>query len=286
MESSRSFADLLEALEDQSSALGLTHYAVSMPTLEEVFLACTAEAPPAEEAASQAGRGADTQGEASGAASPGQLLSPDGSCVIQMSDLRGGAMQSGTGAEKQAASGGSLSQGQQSSLPYSSSIAEAPERHEAAAAERGQAPDSEGSSAAAAAEPNAEVSSDVGATADDQQHIGTQQPAPSISRDDSAQMLWHASEEASHSHEHAKSYLEAEQPSGHDASESGPSSSSSHQGASSANQKLRTGEREGKHFSHVDQRTACHAMPIGGNLTSVACRARRTGEYGWVIAYW
>lgn len=37
------FADMLEELEAGSSQLGVTHYAVSMPTLEEVFLRCTAE---------------------------------------------------------------------------------------------------------------------------------------------------------------------------------------------------------------------------------------------------
>ena len=37
------FADMLEALEARSGELGVTHYAVSMPTLEEVFLRCTAE---------------------------------------------------------------------------------------------------------------------------------------------------------------------------------------------------------------------------------------------------
>ncbi|CAL8463070.1 g2604 [Coccomyxa elongata] len=37
------FADMLEQLEAQSSTLGVTHYAVTMPTLEEVFLRCTAE---------------------------------------------------------------------------------------------------------------------------------------------------------------------------------------------------------------------------------------------------
>ena len=34
---------MLEQLEGQSGALGVTHYAVTMPTLEEVFLRCTAE---------------------------------------------------------------------------------------------------------------------------------------------------------------------------------------------------------------------------------------------------
>ncbi len=248
MESSSSFADLLEALEEQGSALGLTHYAVSMPTLEEVFLACTAEAPQAEQDAAQAGQGADVEGRAVGAAaSPGQLLSPDGSCVIQMSDLSGGTMPSVAGAEKQAAaSNASLSQGQRSSLPHTASIAEAPERQNAAAAERGQSPRRDGSSAGAAAEPDAVVSSDMGAISDDQQqHDAPQQPALSISRDDSAQMLWHASEEASRSREHAKSHVGTEQPPGHDASEPGPSSSSSssHQGASSPSQGSQTGER-------------------------------------------
>lgn len=43
MEHSQHFADLLEGLESQCSSLGLSHYAVSMPTLEEVFLRCTAQ---------------------------------------------------------------------------------------------------------------------------------------------------------------------------------------------------------------------------------------------------
>ena len=37
------FADLLQALDTQKAALGLTHYAMSMPSLEEVFLKCTAK---------------------------------------------------------------------------------------------------------------------------------------------------------------------------------------------------------------------------------------------------
>ena len=248
MESSSSFADLLEALEEQSAALSLTHYAVSMPTLEEVFLACTAETPPAEEAASQAEYGADRPGEASGTAAPGQLVSPDGSCVIQMSDLSGGATQSATGAEKQAASSSSVSQGQQLSLPHPGSVAEAAERQNADATERAHSSGREGSSAGGATDPDAEVSSDVGATSDERQHEATQQPALSISRDDSAQMLWHASEEASHSHEHAKSHVETEQMSGHDPFKSGPrnSSSSSNHGTSTSGHGLRTGERTGK----------------------------------------
>lgn len=37
------FADMLEELEARNGQLGVTHFAVSMPTLEEVFLRCTAE---------------------------------------------------------------------------------------------------------------------------------------------------------------------------------------------------------------------------------------------------
>ena len=242
MESSGSFADLLEALEARSSALGLTHYAVSMPTLEEVFLACTAEPSHIEEAAPQAEAGADEQGEASSRAPQGQLLSPDGSCVIQMSDLSTGATQSVTRAQKQTASGVSVSQEQSPVLQHTGSIVEAFEHQKTAAAESNELPGPGSSAAGAAAGHDAEVSSDTGVTPDDLQHDATQQPALSISRDDSAQMLWHASEEAAHSPEHAKSHVATERPPGHDPSESFPSSgSSSHQGASSSGHDMQTG---------------------------------------------
>lgn len=250
MESSSSFADLLDLLEERSSALGLTHYAVSMPTLEEVFLACTAEAPQTEATASQTA-GAGRQGDDSSKASQGQLLSPDGSCVIQMSDLTGGAAQSVTAAQKQSASSERPSQDQPSLLQHAGSVAEASEHRNTAGAERGESAASGGSSAGSASTHDAARYSDVGNMSDNPQHAATQQTGLSISRDDSAQMLWPASEEASHSHEHVKSHVETERPPGHDPPEAGSSSasSSSHQEACSASQILRTGAGDRKMFS-------------------------------------
>ena len=246
MESSSSFADLLEALEAQSSALALTHYAVSMPTLEEVFLACTAEPSQAGEAAeAEAEAGAETRGEASGRSPSGLLLSPDGSCVIQMSELSGAAVQGEPTAQKQTASSVSISQEQAPVLQHAGSSGEASEHQNTAATQSRESPARGGSLVGAAATNEPEVSSDTGVTSDHLQHDATQQPTLSISRDDSAHMLWHASEEAAHSHEHAKSHVETERPPGHDPSESLPSSSgSSHQGASSSGHDMQTGMRE------------------------------------------
>ena len=243
MESSSSFADLLDALEERSRALGLTHYAVSMPTLEEVFLACTAESPQTEETALQTGAGADTEGDVSSRASHGQLLSPDGSCVIQMSKLTGGATQGVTATQKQSASSESVSQDQPSLLHHSGSAAEAPEHQSTAGAQGGESATGGDICAGTASKHDAEYPSDVGNRSGDPQHGATQQMALSISRDDSAQMLWPASEEASHGHEHVKSHVETERPPGHRPSEavSSSTSSSSHQEASSASHALQTG---------------------------------------------
>ena len=259
MESSSSFAGLLEALEQRGSALGRTHHAISMPTLEEVFLACTAEPPAAEQAALQPNLRADAYAQARGAAARGHPPSSDGSCVIQMSDLRGGAAQGATGAQKQAAGSDSSSQDNPLSLQHDSSTAEASEHQNADAerSERRKTSRSGGSSAGPAARPEAEATSDIGYASDSSQHDVRQPPLP-ISRDDSAQML---SEEVSHSSDHAKSQTEAESLPGHILSESVPGSSShSHKGLPLASTGLQTGEPRYQLYLHAHPRSAPNVL--------------------------
>jgi len=245
MEGSSTFADLLEALEDQRSALGLTHYAVSMPTLEEVFLACTAEPPQTEEPALQTEQEADMQGTAAGLASKEPLVSPDGTCVIQMSSLNGAAKPSREGQQEEAVSSSSDSQDNSSVSQHPGSNS-ASLRHvdtELAAARKFH--ELVDSTAGALAHPEAELSSVEACILDEQQqHSAAQQPALSISRDDSAQMLWSASEEASNSPEQAKQHR-------HDASESVPSSSGSHQKAPAPSHEIPKGERPYTSELHV-----------------------------------
>ena len=238
MEGSSTFADLLEALEEQSSALGLTHYAVSMPTLEEVFLACTAEPAQTEEPALQTEQEADMPGTAAGLASKEQLVSPDGTCVIQMSPLNGAAKQSREGQQEEAVSSSSVSQGNSSLSQHAGSNSASIRHADTELTVASKPHELVDSSAGALAKPEAELSSLETCIPDEQQqqqHSAAQQPAPSISRDDSAQMLWTASEEASHSPEHAKQHR-------HDAPESVPSSSSSHQEAPAPSHEVSTGE--------------------------------------------
>ena len=85
MESSGSFADLLEALQERSSSLGITHCAVSMPTLEEVFLACTAEPSPSEQGADRCSHEGRGHRAPPGTASRAPPDFSDGHVVIQMS---------------------------------------------------------------------------------------------------------------------------------------------------------------------------------------------------------
>lgn len=73
------FADVLEQLEERSSALGVTHYAVSMPTLEEVFLRCTAES---HEHPPDSLYAPDGVPSASGGGGSGGPLPTDGHCEI------------------------------------------------------------------------------------------------------------------------------------------------------------------------------------------------------------
>lgn len=92
LRSSGRFADLLQALDARKAALGLTHYAVSMPNLEEVFLKCTAgahEPPPLEPA--QQSPAASTADAAAPAGSPS-----DSACIVRVSPPRAG----GSSAEK------------------------------------------------------------------------------------------------------------------------------------------------------------------------------------------
>ena len=66
------FAALLDELEGQCGLLGITHYGMSMPTLEEVFLKCTAEC-------------AEQDLRAGAADAAGQLPPPpDGLCTVEM----------------------------------------------------------------------------------------------------------------------------------------------------------------------------------------------------------
>ncbi len=252
MESSSNFADLLEALEEQSSALGLTHYAVSMPTLEEVFLACTAEPPQTEEPALQTEQEADMQGTAAGLVSKEQLVSPDGTCVIQMSPLNGAAKPSREGQQEEAVSSSSDSQDNSPVSQHAGSHSESTRHVDTELAAASKSHELVDSSAGALAKPGAELSSVEMCTPDEQQqHSAAQQPALSISRDDSAQMLWSASEEASHGPGHAKLLVLSERQHRHAAPESVPSSSSSHQEASAPSHELFTGEWPYKPQLHV-----------------------------------
>ena len=232
MESSASFADLLEALEQQGSSLGLTHYAVSMPTLEEVFLAVTAEPaehsepPLVEQNANSQVR--DMSGSTSKALE-GPRASSDGTCVIQMSAV------DGSGAKQALSSGhdGGLQDGKLSSAHRSSTVAS---RHAYAGTAAGSSPDQHGAQSSriervSRSEDGHDSSEGEAASSSSghAQHDSRPGTALSISRDDSAQMLWSASEEAPHIPEQAKAQMLCEMPPGHEHQQSVPTSSSSMQ---------------------------------------------------------
>ena len=232
MESSASFADLLEALELQGSSLGLTHYAVSMPTLEEVFLAVTAER--AEESEPPLGeQNADSQVRdmpgSTSKALQGPQASSDGTYVIQMSAV------DGSGA-KQALSSGHDGGPQDSKLSSAHRSSTAASRHADAGTAAGSSPDQHGAQSShvervSRSEGGRDSNEGEGASSSSEhaQHESRPGTALSISRDDSAQMLWGASEEAPHIPEQAKAQMLCEMPPRHEPQQSVPSSSSSTQ---------------------------------------------------------
>lgn len=232
MESSASFADLLEALEQQGSSLGLTHYAVSMPTLEEVFLAVTAE--PAEHSEPPLGvQNTDSQvRDMSGLTSKalqGPRASSDGTCVIQMSAV------DGSGAKQALSSGhdGGVQDGKLSFAHRSSTVAA---RHADAGTAAGSSPGQHGAQSSriergSRSEDGHDSSEGVAASSSSghAQHDSRPGTALSISRDDSAQMLWSASEEAPHIPEQAMAQMLCKMPPGHEHQQSVPTSGSSMQ---------------------------------------------------------
>ena len=232
MESSASFADLLEALEQQGSSLGLTHYAVSMPTLEEVFLAVTAE--PAEHPEPPLGeQNADSQfRDMSGSTSKalqGPRASSDGTCVVQLSAVDG----SGTKQALSSGHDGGLQDNKLLSAHRSSTVAS---RHADAGTAAGSSPDRHGAQSSRVervSRPEDRHDSSEGEAASSSlghaQHGSRPGTALSICRDDSAQMLWSASEEAPHIPEQAKAQMLCEMPPGHEHQQSVPTSSSSMQ---------------------------------------------------------
>ena len=249
MESSSSFADLLEALEERSSSLGIMHYAMSMPTLEEVFLACTAEPSPWEQGADSCSRQERSHQALPGAASRALPDCSDGHVVIQMSALDAATKHSTSQPRAQAAGkNGALTGG-------SSALDERVEGSCAAASssisDRSEKPSmlgdgASGSSPGSIRTSDEERTSDAGPAAEDQQPGSIDQPRLSISRGDSAQMLWGQPEEARHGREQDKPQRVSDVQLGHESAVPGPgstgSSSRHHEAGEAAAHDAHTGE--------------------------------------------
>ena len=96
---------------------GITHYAMSMPTLEEVFLACTAEPSLSEEGAHRCSHKERSHQASRGAAGRALPDCSDGHVVIQMSALGAATKQSASPPRAQAAGRSSPSPGGSSASP-------------------------------------------------------------------------------------------------------------------------------------------------------------------------
>ena len=251
MESSGSFADLLETLEARSSSLGITHYAMSMPTLEEVFLACTAEPLLPEQGADPCSHRDHSHEASLGAASRALPDCSDGHVAIQMSALHPAAKQGMPQPRPQAAGESSPSPGgspishqrmEGSCGAASGSISDRPEKP------RMLEEDVAGSSN------ECSQASDAGAAADDQRLGSIDQPRLSISRDDSAQMLWEQPEETCHSQGRDKPQRGSDVQLGHESAVPGPgsitSSSRHHEEGEAATADSDTGKQVQSRTAH------------------------------------
>ena len=257
MESSGSFADLLEALQARSSSLGITHYAMSMPTLEEVFLACTAEPSLPEQGADPG-----SHQELGHAASPGAVsraLSDcsDGHVAIQMSALNPAAKQGMPQSRSQAAGESSPSPSGSPALHHSmdgscgaasGSMSDRPEKPSMLG------DGVSGSSSESFHVSDTERTSDAGPAAEDQRPGSIDQPRLSISRDDSAQMLWGQPEETCHSQERDKPQRVSDVQLGHESAVPGPgsitSSSRHHEEGEAATHDSYTGKQVQSRTAH------------------------------------
>lgn len=244
MESSGSFADLLEALEARSSSLGITHYAMSMPTLEEVFLACTAELSLPEQGADSCSHRKHSHEASPGAVSRALPDCSDGHVAIQMSALNPAAKQGMPQLRLQAA-------GESSPSPGGSSTSHQRMEGSCGAAlgsisDRPEKPSMLEEDVAGSSN-ECSQGSDAGAAADDQRLGSIDQPRLSISRDDSAQMLWEQPEETCHSQGQDKSQSVSDVQPGHESAVPGPgstgSSSRHHEEGEAATHDIYTGEQ-------------------------------------------
>ena len=250
MESSGSFADLLEALEASSSSLGITHYAMSMPSLEEVFLACTAEAPLPEQGADRCSHQERGHQASPGAASRALPGCSDGHVAIQMSALNPAAKQGMPQPRSQAAGESSPSPSGSPALHHSmdgscgaasGSMSDRPEKPSMLG------DGVSGSSSESFHVSDTERTSDTGPAAEDQRPGSIDEPRQSISRDDSAQMLWGQPEETCHSQGRDKPQRVNDVQLGHESAVPGPgstgSSSRHHEGGEAATHDIYTGEQ-------------------------------------------
>ena len=268
MESSGSFADLLEALEARSSSLGVTHYAMSMPTLEEVFLACTANPSLSEQGAHQSSHREHSHQASLGEASRGLPDCSDGHVAIQMSALNPAAKQGMPQPRPQAAGESSPSPGGSSTSHQrmegsceaaSGSISDRPEKPSMLE------DDVAGSSK------ECSQASDAGPAAEDQRLGSIDQPRLSISRDDSAQMLWEQPEETCHSQGQDKPQRVSDVQLGHESAVPGPGST----GSSSSSRHHEEGEAARKDTYAGVQ---LNASPVGNSICLQPSLAQRSSN--------
>lgn len=185
------FADMLEALEAQSATLGVTHYAVTMPTLEEVFLCCTAESH-AQDSMDDPNRAADSSDSHCTVTLTPQAKQPAAASAHSAVEMSGTVEQAGSSGTHAASTSGTAES--------ASDAAEAREQghHRGShAADKNNEDMGSGAGSSSPASSNGDGSDGVSAV-----HEGGSGGLPlPISRDDSAEVLssTHAATEEPHS---------------------------------------------------------------------------------------